>query len=555
MLQFVLHCSDKPDDPPLLNIKVIDALAEKSTSVWGKRWPLFVRLLSDPTLYEEMCTAPANSARDANVTAEDHVRMLASGKFAKFDGIARRMATVFTVPEHLKRRRRVIVWPAQLNTELQQFFAKFDIDIADGVMYARSLAPGQWAIARDLTKSFWQVPLAPEVQPFYAYRYGNELYCHTVLPMGVVFAPALMQCVTSLLAEHGQTDVVTQVHIDNVRFVGPKESVEKANAFFAQRCVEANVTLGVEVNKYHPAYDENAPADCNPLLSQPHQIGEFCGTVADYSNATVRVADKIITKLRSDFQQCTAPGGTIRDVQILFGRLFYASRVLRIGLAKYYFALKFYRRTMNRLAHSLDYNEPIVMWDSARHLISKWVEEIAVNTPVRHLPLSMTPAGMQRLVVLATDASTAGWGAVLCDESTGYVTSTGGKWDTPRTSSEINSLEIDAINNGLEAFRECITDLAPSAIIVLIDNTSAQAAVKKGYSPSEAMNASVLRTLQTLGTLPRDLEVRTSYINTLENVADEASRGVPLNPRKRREMGVVGRKLAALCASVNLRAV
>lgn len=532
MQQLTLHCSDKPNDPPLLDLDAISRLAANSKSVHAQRWPLLRRLVSDASLYEEICSQPAQNAKDANITADDHVMMMQSGKFAPLDGDARRLSTVFTVPEHAKKRRRVILWPPQLNTELQRFFEKFDIDISDGVMYARDLVPGQWAVACDLTKSFWQVPLAPEVQPFYAYRHAGNLYCHTVLPMGVVFAPALMQCITSLLAEHGRTDVVTQVHIDNVRFVGPKESVIAAHRHFVAQCEAARVTLGVEPNKYHPAFRADAPPGQVPLLSEPHQIGEFCGTVTNYVDATVRVADKIIVKLREDFRLCNVPGSSIRDVQILFGRLFYASRVLRIGLAKYYFALKFYRRAMNRLSHIIDHEKPITMWTSAYRLIENWIAELAVNSPVRHLPLHMTPQGMQRLLVIATDASTTGWGAVLCDEASGYFTSAGGKWDQPHTSSEINNLEVDAIRNAFDIFRNRIVELAPNAIVVLVDNTSAQAAVRKGYSPSEVMNASVLRALQSLGTLPTHIEVRTSYINTHENVADELSRGLPVNPRE-----------------------
>ena len=550
-----LHCADRSDDPPLLRLDKVAELPVTKPHL-AKLFADMRPFVEDHTLYQRICTDKAGSPRLADITDDDHSKMLLSAKFRQMMASspysrARRYGVVFTVAEKAKNRRRLIMWPKQLNEELKQHFPKLEINIADGVQYAKDLAPGMAAIACDLVKSFWQVPLAQAVQPYFAYKYADETYCHTVLPMGVVFAPALMQAITEILADTGVADVTTHVHIDNVRFVGKPDAVREAYRRFKERCDTCNVTLGREVNKYHPNYNASAGADApsQPRLEQLHTVGEFCGTVTDYRNATIRVSDKVLEKIRSDLAAVRKPTATIHDIMVLFGRLFFATRVLRVPLSPYYFVLKYYRRAMHRFASTGDANAPAELWSTAQTLLYKWVSAITANRPVRHHPDSAQLSDSSRVLHLATDASVAGWGAVLIDDATGEVASTGAKWSAPHNNTEINALETAAVRNGLVAFADRIRAVAPHALLVYVDNTSAKHAIQKGYSASEQMNAAILEVCKSLDTLPSNIHVHAYYISTLQNPADEPSRGRAVNFRKAREMGAMGRKLAPLSYS------
>ena len=142
-------------------------------------------------------------------------------------------------------------------------------DLRDAVVHAQALQEGEHAVTFDLTKSFLQCPLHPDVRPYFTYRSQGKWYRLTSLPMGVNFAPSLMHTITSTIANVDIPGVKMETFIDNVRFHGPMGSVVAAGDTFRRRAA----AVGAQLN-----------SDTQNL---PHTSGTFLRCESDYSTAKV----------------------------------------------------------------------------------------------------------------------------------------------------------------------------------------------------------------------------------------------------------------------------
>ena len=127
------------------------------------------------------------------------------------------------------------------------------------------------------------------------------------------------------------------------------------------------------------------------------------------------------------------------------------------------------------------------------------------------------------------------------NESTGQVASFGDRWKAKHGHTEINQLEAWAVNNGLAAFEGRLKRDAPTKLIILVDNSSAEAGLKKGSSAKFEMNTA-LRSAQMK--YPEDCDVHVAHIAADTNPADSVSRGAKVDQELGSTMGVVGDALA-----------
>lgn len=139
---------------------------------------------------------------------------------------------VFLVPEIHKGRNRIICWPIIANAtgmyEWNHDLAEQSdlVDITRDVMESNST----FGAACDIKASFYQIPLEDEtLRRMFVFAYKGKLYEWTRLPMGVSYAPEIMQLVTQAVAMLAVQAVGAQgcrfkVHVDNIFFYGPKHS-------------------------------------------------------------------------------------------------------------------------------------------------------------------------------------------------------------------------------------------------------------------------------------------------------------------------------------------
>eukprot|EP00757_Euglenozoa_sp_SAG-D1_P021653 gene21653-1233_t len=114
--------------------------------------------------------------------------------------------------------------------------------------------------------------------------------------------------------------------------------------------------------------------------------------------------------------------------------------------------------------------------------------------------------------MMATDASTEGWGAVLFDELTGDLLQAGSRWERRRSCHEINELEAEAVWKGLQAFDLNKEKIEAGGLLILVDNTSVKFTISKGRAREWPLNYHVNKVLKELQGAGR---VAINYINTL----------------------------------------
>ena len=476
------------------------------------------------TLKKEECDNLASNLSQGDIT-----KMLESDSFVR-GRFALRLARVFAIEEEEKARRRQLTWPKQVNKEIEEKFGVPPCHLRDSAVHAREMEKGMYARCFDLTKSFLQVPLGAPVMPYLAFKYGDEIIWNTRLPMGTLYGSAVMNVITTVLATVNIESVVVHVHVDNVRFMGVnKEDVNRAASIFVAKCKEAHVTLNDE--------KEN----------QLHQQGNFCGATCDYQNATICMANKTIQKLKKEREICLGEDATptIHDLRVLYGLLFTASRILRIGCAQFFTPIKLLRRRIHEVSKGiLSDQSKAKIWKVARPDLERWIDLCLENQPVNH------PASKRVFqIVIATDASTTGYGAVFFNEDTGEVAAIGGKWKRKRSHVEINELEMMAVAIAMLSFEERIRDANVANILLLVDNTATMHTLHKGTSHAYALN---LAAQQAISSFPPNLSVNVAYIESAKNVADAASRGDPISLELASELGAVGYRLAEASLRVNV---
>ena len=457
--------------------------------------------------YEKACKDKAEYVdnADSNLTADDiqHMKDVTNCEPCPHP---KRYAKVWTVTEKEKERRRFILWPKQVNEELEREFGIPSIDITEGVQHMKKVHEDTGAMCFDLEKSYYQIPLAPEVRPYFAFVLDGVVYQPTVVPMGVNFAPALMHNIVKVLSTTLVTGVRTDVYIDNIRFHGSdRDRVEKSAKVFQQHCHDANVTLNIED------------------LNQWHTLGIWLGCEVDYTQAIMRLAPKTLKKLREERDRTLRnEEATLGDIQVLFGLLFYASRVLRLPTVDFYTAIKYYRRRQSEMLASPEFAPSTTradIWKCAKPQIEEWLDLALQNNWTNH------PSTVKSHWVLATDASITGWGAVLYNMSTGQVLSVGGRWRHRHEAKEINTLEMLAVQKACYAFERELSSPDVKALDLLVDNTATMYTMRKGHSSKFDLNQALRRSLRAL---PKNIPMRIGYITTADNPADSLSRGRPL---------------------------
>jgi len=187
------------------------------------------------------------------VPIDDATTMLQSRNFGLAKDVAQTSTTnakVFWVPETRKQRRRSILWPRAVNAQLRPLFTS---TVKDALL-ACALGEQRCTKCYDLKAGFYQLPLGPAVQQYYAARTDLGMIVPLRVPMGVTYAPDLLESILTLLAIMSvwATTVTFNVHVDNIRFATQDESaLVTATTEFERICNQYSVTITVESNKVY----------------------------------------------------------------------------------------------------------------------------------------------------------------------------------------------------------------------------------------------------------------------------------------------------------------
>ena len=222
------------------------------------------------------------------------------------------------------------------------------------------------------------------------------------------------------------------------------------------------------------------------------------------------MASKVCRKVQQiDLHTVSTP----KEFFKVIGILIFAAQALSVRLCEFYYVLKFASRLASKIYNAkVKASDAITLWPLIVPQLQSWLN-IACENKWRTIDCDRKPS------ILFTDASKFGWGYVLFDEK--GVHHHGEKWTE---TDHINVLEIKAVQNSiLHSGSHCTT------ILLVIDNTTARAALSKGHSPSFAISRAINDVYNTCK--ERHICIAAvHWIKSSENPADAPSRGALPSP-------------------------
>ena len=496
-----------------IDLERIEKIAEAHSSIENQRKLKFnLRFVKDLGVYEEVIgpeiLVPEKKPNPETMSAADFSRMLECDniEIVPDDTEILRWCKAFTVlqtkrvEEITVEERRPIKWPERLNTELQEK-SESDIELKTQTQKMNQVHEGKFAVCEDLTHSYHQVGMEPEVRNLFGIHVivDGRRYVVRVkrLPMGFVKAADVMNAIVNTLADAACTikESAKDVHIDNVRMVSDSaNSLERAQRDFREASKFARVTLNED------------------KLTRVHQAGTHCGVESEYVENTVRLKDSFVSKLKTNIEGMHR--WTIGEMEVAFGRLFHGAEILAAPLWRWYAAIKFYRR---RMAADESDNNPANVWPCCIQAITEWADYLVENKP-RVVP----DPTLEPDVTVFTDAAPKGWGTVIIEENTGRVHVFGGRFSHWKAEHEhINLKEARAVEESVKIIYEIFPKF-PAAVTWRVDNTSALGATKKGRSRVFEMNRVIAEIREQI---PETTTTRFEYVPSSLNWADGPSRG------------------------------
>lgn len=421
-----------------------------------------------------------------------------------------------TLPPHtsVESRRRGIQEPKRSNTDMKTVDAlsyKCEMTLTKLSEQLSQVRTGDWATCGDISMSFSNHRLNESVQRFFCFKDTNgQWYASTVMVMGHRPSAEIMELTTAVLAHArlNASDVRVVTHIDNVRYLHNDRAVV---ARCMQQFLDNAAYVGATVN--------------DDVLHKPHRVGMSFGVVHDYEQGVCALSEKTLRKLvqcqRDFFGRIT-----LRRAFEIMGQLFYASTVLRVTLAPFYFVVKWYRRLAAAFERAqrgdgdMSLTSDVQLWKSVRPAATKWFTVLLANVPVAHHVPDPT-------VTIFTDASKYGWGGVLFEGTSSDFhefgdkfspTEVGEPWSENDAPKRIHCLEAKAVAKTLKRFRHTI---AGKSVRVYIDNTSVLGALRKTHSASFELNAEIQDIIDTMPGAKFTFE----YVASQDNFADARSRG------------------------------
>lgn len=394
------------------------------------------------------------------------------------------------------------MWPA---TFLEESVYTSAFSLPSAVVYRRLVLAGAFAAAFDLASSFWQVQM-PSDANFVIEDSSGELWRIDRLPFGVDCAPELMQLITLSLVELSCPEsLTTAVHIDNCIGVGSLADVTAWCARFAATCKKFNATLNDE------------PANT------PSTVNGFCGIEFDFSSKKVCLAKRFIDTLPAANALASA---TNEEYESIVGKLLYGAAVLALPLWKHWWGIKWWRRRLSALSlGGAAWQGKARPPGAALDALTALLRAVRANTAaVVHPPVAATRADIiaeSSRLILCTDASPSGWGAVLFEDGCEPEV-VGARWAVAPPSTGV--AETAAVVGALARFAD---RLRGRAFALLVDNTALEHAVL-GQPRAWAMQLCTARVVAML----RGLRCRVVMGRIESNVcaADAFSRGMPADP-------------------------
>ena len=343
----------------------------------------------------------------------------------------------------------------------------------------------------DLKDAYYSIPVANGDRKYLMFEWQGSYYQFTCLPNGLSCASRLFTKILKPVYAHLRMQGHTCMeHIDDSLLIAPNYEDCMCNI---NATVELFTKLGFVV---HP----------DKSVFTPTQVIEFLGFILNSLTMLVTLSPTKAAKVHDACQSLlNSKHVTIRDVAHVIGLLVSSFPAVQYG-ELYYRRLEI--NNINALkANQGNYDASMCLSEGSRTELLWWTRNITHSCP----SLITTKPDL----VLTTDASLLGWGAVSNGEETG------GQWNLEEKNFHINFLEMKAVMLGLQALCK---DENSVHICLRSDNTTTVSYINsmRGIK-SEICNAMALQIWEWC--IARKIWISARHIPGSQNVqADEASR-------------------------------
>ena len=319
------------------------------------------------------------------------------------------LSHVFTVPKKDGSQRLVVNL-----RPLNHFVQKHHFKMEGAGMLRDLLQRNDWLVSIDLKDAYHSIQIAEKDRKFLRFLWKEQTYEFRCLPFGLSSAPRvftkLLKPVMALLRRQG---IRTIIFLDDLLVMGQSKEemvsqVEEILHFFQ--------LLGFVINQE------------KSVLSPSHTI-QFLGFIVDSALMVISLPQKKVVDITKACQAALLQGTlSVRDLSRLIGQM---SATMRAVLPAPLCYRNLQRIKNQELSRSHSFEAMVTLDDSAKEELLRWVHQL--TTWNGRAILSQTPD-----LVVETDASLLGWGAVSEEVRTG------GLWSEKERTQHINCLELMA---------------------------------------------------------------------------------------------------------------
>ncbi|XP_068716794.1 uncharacterized protein [Montipora capricornis] len=351
------------------------------------------------------------------------------------------------------------------------------------------MKPGCYMTSVDLKDAYYSVHVDIKYQKFL--KFSCKLYQYTCLPNGLACAPRvftkLLKPVYSTLRSQGHLSVG---YIDDSYLQG--NTIQNCRNKI-QQTVNLFTSLGFLV---HP----------EKSVLVPTRKLKFLGFILDSERMIVLLTPERAGAIKEAAERLLAqPNPTIRDLAEVIGKFVAAFQGCLHGLLHY---RQLESDKISALKKSQeDYDAPVTLLNLAQQDLRWWIQNIQNAKNLINHP--------NPTIILESDASNMGWGAVY------QTKSTGGRWTHNEQQLHINALEMKAAFFALQTFCQNLRD---QHVRVIIDNTTAVTYINDMGGSHSAICNSLAREIWCR-CIDRNLWLSAAPLPGTSNVAaDKASR-------------------------------
>jgi hypothetical protein len=309
------------------------------------------------------------------------------------------------------------------------------------------IRPGDWGVKLDIKDAYLHIPIHPSHRKFLRFMWRRRPVQWKVLPFGLNTAPRTFTQVTHpVKAQCTQQGWRVVFYLDDILLLARSRTQAHQQG---RALVDLLQKVGFQIN-------------WKKSDLEPRQCWEYLGLRWDARDMTVvlpndkirAIKDKASVVLEQD-----AP--THRTLMRFLGTVTFAAIAVPLG--------RIFTRGLQRM-HLSSYRGPRdllkrVEWSGGARKDLEWWQELT-----RDLGSAPLVQGEVQ-VVLTTDASTTGWGAV-CNARTAK-----GQWKTKERALHINHLELLAVRRGLETWAGTLSN---TSVLLQVDNLTVVSYLKKG---------------------------------------------------------------------------